>query len=248
MNKPLILCTLLAGLGTAPAFADDSEPKQGAWGFGIGAATGAAIAGPPGAVGGAIIGALIGRGKDLEQNLAYTEQSLQQSQQQLAQLKDASNDPDKAQGMVASKQLTRLPAQTDLVRDIAKGIATGFESQVYFRTGSAMVEPHYEGQLKRLATVMDSFPNLDLQLYGHADRRGSNESNLQLSELRLEGVRRVLLDAGIAEQRIHSDPMGERTPVSKAGDAEAYDFDRRVQLRFQLAPVATTKDALALTR
>jgi outer membrane protein OmpA-like peptidoglycan-associated protein len=72
-------------------------------------------------------------------------------------------------------------------------------------------------------------------LSGHADERGSDEYNMQLSRNRLESVARYLRDTGYAGKLVLL-PKGKSEPVtdvdrSKLSKEDAFQLDRRVELR-----------------
>ncbi len=72
-------------------------------------------------------------------------------------------------------------------------------------------------------------------LSGHADERGSDEYNLQLSRNRLESVARFLRDSGYAGKLVLV-PKGKSEPFSGVDRAKlskdaAFQLDRRVELR-----------------
>ena len=110
--------------------------------------------------------------------------------------------------------------------------------------GSARIESFYGNRLDAIASLLSAFPALDIELSGYADRRGREQANAQLSSERADAVKARLTAAGVDPDRIHSRPLGESQPVTSPGDAQAYAFDRRVQLQLSLrktepdAPVA----------
>lgn len=68
-------------------------------------------------------------------------------------------------------------------------------------------------------------------LGGHADERGTEEYNLQLSERRAATVRRYLVDLGVKSENLKSVGYGEAQPTSDG--AQAWDANRRVEFIFQ---------------
>ncbi len=68
-------------------------------------------------------------------------------------------------------------------------------------------------------------------LEGHADERGTEEYNLQLSNRRAASVKRYLSDLGVASNRLETVGYGETRPLSSASTEEAYAQNRRVEFR-----------------
>jgi outer membrane protein OmpA-like peptidoglycan-associated protein len=74
-------------------------------------------------------------------------------------------------------------------------------------------------------------------LSGHADERGSDEYNMQLSRNRLESVARLLRQSGYAGKLVLV-PKGRSEPVlsadrDKLSKEDAFQLDRRVELRLE---------------
>jgi outer membrane protein OmpA-like peptidoglycan-associated protein len=76
---------------------------------------------------------------------------------------------------------------------------------------------------KRCAAI-----NVDIE--GHADFRGSDEYNMELSERRALVIRDMLKKAGVDEARMGITPLGESTPLDPAETDEARAKNRRVQI------------------
>lgn len=248
MKKTVIACTLLTSVfATAPSFASDvsavmdkpTAHQRQTWGVGIGAALGAATAGPLGLVVGSAIGAIIGWNEGLQTDLDETSVALAESRAALAQaqLESESSKLAAAQGggnfTVAYNGTAQLPPEQELAGKVAKALAEGVSLSMNFRSGSDALEPHYAAQLHRLASLMTALPSLHVRLEGYADPRGTDTENQALSERRVQAVRAALIADGVEEGRITVSAFGERKPLSGKGDAEAYSFDRRVVLSLE---------------
>jgi peptidoglycan-associated lipoprotein len=70
-----------------------------------------------------------------------------------------------------------------------------------------------------------------ITLEGHADERGTEEYNLQLSNRRAASVKRYLTDLGIPSRSLNAVGYGETRPVNQASDEEAWSLNRRVEFR-----------------
>lgn len=214
-------------------------------GMGVGAATGALIAGPVGLLVGGAIGAFAGASQEvspesdtgtavaentveetspvshsnhvaLDKN---TEQSTLQQGIQVAQLGSLSTVVDDSIGSQHEALIDILTADLSL--------------DIYFRSGSTDIEAFYPARLAAIADLMNAMEQLELHLDGYSDRRGDKSKNIALANDRIEKVREQLIDAGVEETRIISKAFGEMKMVSSAGDLEAYTFDRKVVIRFE---------------
>lgn len=68
-------------------------------------------------------------------------------------------------------------------------------------------------------------------LGGHADERGTEEYNLQLSNKRAASVKRYLTDLGVPADRLDTVGYGETRPANTASTEEAWSENRRVEFQ-----------------
>jgi peptidoglycan-associated lipoprotein len=66
---------------------------------------------------------------------------------------------------------------------------------------------------------------------GHADERGTEEFNLQLSNRRAASVKRYLMDLGIKDGDLQTVGFGENRPAVSASNEEAWAANRRVEFK-----------------
>ncbi|MBL8957517.1 MAG: OmpA family protein [Myxococcaceae bacterium] len=85
--------------------------------------------------------------------------------------------------------------------------------------------------LNTLADCIKAAPNTKVTLEGHADERGTEEFNLQLSNRRAASVKRYLMDLGVKDSDIETVGYGENRPASSGGDEAAWAANRRVEIR-----------------
>ncbi|MCI0571350.1 MAG: OmpA family protein [Myxococcaceae bacterium] len=70
-------------------------------------------------------------------------------------------------------------------------------------------------------------------LEGHADDRGTDEYNLQLSERRAASVKRYLTELGVPSNRLDTVGFGENRPAQEGTSEDAYAANRRVEFNQQ---------------
>jgi peptidoglycan-associated lipoprotein len=68
-----------------------------------------------------------------------------------------------------------------------------------------------------------------IELAGHADERGTEEYNLQLSQKRAASVKRYLVDLGMPAKQLKTVGYGENRPTENASTEEAWAANRRVE-------------------
>lgn len=72
--------------------------------------------------------------------------------------------------------------------------------------------------------------NWKLRLEGHADDRGTEEFNLQLSNRRAASVKRYLTDLGVPDPLLETVGYGENKPAVQGNSEAAWAANRRVDL------------------
>jgi len=86
--------------------------------------------------------------------------------------------------------------------------------QVFFGFDRAELDDRAQTALASMAKDLEGNPNLVVELTGHTDARGPREYNYQLSQRRVESVRRFLVEKGVQMSRIQSVGLG---PVAEPG-------------------------------
>jgi outer membrane protein OmpA-like peptidoglycan-associated protein len=103
--------------------------------------------------------------------------------------------------------------------------------EVYFRTGESTLDMQVADRVERLGQLMRDFEDFTIIVEGHADPRGEESYNEQLSADRAAVVRDVLLQAGLPAEQIAIRATGERGSAATEGDLDAMALERRVDLR-----------------
>ncbi len=140
-------------------------------------------------------------------------------------------------GMEAAMASTYAPGEyeVDLVVDpeatfdITQAVPIYFEDLVLFDSGSAVVS---EAGLAIAAAGGESLarnPLMHIAIIGHTDSRGSEESNLILSQQRADAVRDAYIAAGASPSQVTAVGVGEAEPLVPGEGAEADAQNRSVE-------------------
>ncbi len=111
---------------------------------------------------------------------------------------------------------------------IKEGLTVRLDN-IYFDFDKATLRPESYEELDKLRDLLNKYPNMNIEISGHTDSKGSDEYNLQLSQGRADAVRQYLLDQGIDEGRIISKGYGETQPEADNDTEEGRQINRRVQ-------------------
>jgi outer membrane protein OmpA-like peptidoglycan-associated protein len=103
-------------------------------------------------------------------------------------------------------------------------------SGILFDVNSDKIKPESFGVLKDIASVLKENPTVKIKIVGHTDSDGDDQANMDLSKKRSASVKMALVkEFGITEERIVTDGMGERQPVTNNNSPEAKANNRRVE-------------------
>jgi len=95
-------------------------------------------------------------------------------------------------------------------------VASAFIPEIKFATNSVTVTPEEEAKLAVVAKMLKANPSLRLQIIGHADKTGSEKTNLKVGERRAKAVLRALTTTfSLPESRFEVVTKGEGDPISK---------------------------------
>lgn len=138
-----------------------------------------------------------------------------------------------SRGYVPQKIDIRVPpggevekrVQLEPIEFIAEGDKLGYNGVVYFAFDSDQLLRESYDILDALVKVLDAYPSIKrLSVEGHADSRGPEEYNLDLSKRRAASVVAYLIDVGVDPERLESVGYGESRPIS-----QYYRENRRVE-------------------
>lgn len=138
-------------------------------------------------------------------------------------------------GIEKSLDLTEIKEYKEYKNDLLKlaPIEVGVDvplNNIFFEYAKAVLQPTSFPELDRIADTMKENPNLVIEIQGHTDNVGSDESNQKLSQDRAEAVRKYLLSKKIQTARITSVGYGETKPIATNDTEEGRAQNRRVQL------------------
>ncbi len=102
--------------------------------------------------------------------------------------------------------------------------------QVFFDTGLATIRPESYAVLDEVANVLLLNPQIELvEVQGHTDNVGTDDTNLRLSARRAQAVRDYLVSKGVKRTRLVAKGYGNAEPIADNSTEEGRSQNRRVQ-------------------
>jgi len=103
------------------------------------------------------------------------------------------------------------------------------DERVLFGTNRARVSHRGRKVLAAISSYLAEHPEFtQVQVEGHADERGSDEYNMDLSKRRAERVRTVLVELGVKVE-LEVEARGESSPRVEGSNERAWQQNRRVE-------------------
>ena len=114
---------------------------------------------------------------------------------------------------------------------------------VYFEYDSANLTPEAKERLNELAEIMKENPDLEIEIIGHTDTKGSFSYNKELSQARAGSVVEYLQEKEIEQDRVKMKAKGEEYPIAlnTYQDGDDCPAGRKYNRRVEVKPL-TSKD------
>ena len=104
------------------------------------------------------------------------------------------------------------------------------DDRVHFRTNSHIIRGVSYPLLERLSKLVSEHPEYThISIEGHADVRGPEEFNKDLSQRRAESVLEFMVKNGVARERLSAKGFGSERPLVDATNEHAHLLNRRVE-------------------
>ncbi len=115
------------------------------------------------------------------------------------------------------------------VERVEEGIVVEFSSAVLFGFDQSNLQGAAQGTLNDLISILNKYPDTNLEIQGHTDNTGTDEYNQALSEKRASSVAAYLKANGVSSSRIKTVGMSKNYPKYTNETAEGRAQNRRVE-------------------
>lgn len=217
--------------GSVQAAPKDDRNREEGMGIGAGSVVGAIAGGPVGFIIGAAMGGWLGNKFHTEQSArTEAEARFEEAEARYQRTRVLASSLEEvvagSEGELAELKLV-MSRQEDAFRD---ALQEAFDVEVYFHTGEAALQEAVAQRVERLGEILSDFEDFSVVIEGHADPRGDDTYNEQLSAERAAAVREALIRSGLASEKITTRATGERLSRAADDDLDAMALERRVDL------------------
>lgn len=115
------------------------------------------------------------------------------------------------------------------VERVEEGITVEFSSKILFGFDSYSLTDASRASLSQLVTVLNKYPDTNVEVQGHTDNKGTAEYNEKLSNQRAESVASYIKANGIASSRVSTRGFGLTAPKYSNDTEEGRAQNRRVE-------------------
>lgn len=112
---------------------------------------------------------------------------------------------------------------------VGEGIVIEFNSKILFGFDKSTLSSEAKGNLDKLISVLQKYPDTNIEGQGHTDNTGSASYNQNLSERRAAAVSNYLSYNGIASSRLTVIGFGESAPKYDNSTENGQSLNRRVE-------------------
>jgi outer membrane protein OmpA-like peptidoglycan-associated protein len=114
-------------------------------------------------------------------------------------------------------------------RDSARGLIVSL-SDVLFDTGKYSLKSGAREKLAKVAGILLSYSDLNIEVGGYTDNVGADAMNQELSENRAGSVRDYLVQQGVSKDAVTAKGFGNSAPAASNDTASGRQQNRRVEL------------------
>lgn len=109
-------------------------------------------------------------------------------------------------------------SQEDLVANVG--------DRVFYATDSSTLSSEAQATLDRQAAWLGRYPQVQVQMGGNCDERGTTEYNLALGQRRANAARDYLVARGVSSARVGAVSYGKERPTATGSDEQAWQQNR----------------------
>lgn len=129
-----------------------------------------------------------------------------------------------------SKLRERLADTGVSVNRVGDSIVLNMPSNITFDSNRSELKPQFFGTLSSVAEVFKEYKQTVIDVIGHTDSVGDDESNYDLSRRRAASVAQFLASQKLDPNRFSVEGHGERDPIASNASPSGKAMNRRVEI------------------
>ncbi len=99
---------------------------------------------------------------------------------------------------------------------------------LHFDSKSTNYKERFAHEIDELAIILKEFPDIQIKLLAYTDSVGEEKANEKLTEDRLKIINKRLVEAGIDQNRIETQALGEKYPVANNATFDGQMLNNRI--------------------
>lgn len=103
-------------------------------------------------------------------------------------------------------------------------------STIYFKNGSADLNPEYENDLKKVQAALKADPTIGLQIEAYNGNRDSAENNREISQKRAQAVQKWFLKNNVDPSRLMIKNLGDSRSAAQNDTSKDHALNRRIEI------------------
>ena len=124
-----------------------------------------------------------------------------------------------------------LPSDEDLYAEKLNRQETIVLNNIYFDFDSSELSLSSETTVDLIVTMLNTYPDLKIEIIGHTDDMGDAYYNIVLSKKRADAVMEALINKGVSSDRIKTTGLGASKPLVPNDIDEYRTINRRVEIK-----------------
>jgi outer membrane protein OmpA-like peptidoglycan-associated protein/tetratricopeptide (TPR) repeat protein len=122
------------------------------------------------------------------------------------------------------------PLKNASLKRLKKDVVVNLKN-IFYDFGKATLRDESITELSRVLSMLKETPSLKIEISGHTDNIGSDQSNQKLSQARAQSVVDYLTSKGVAKSRLVAKGYGESKPVATNETEEGRQINRRTEFK-----------------
>ncbi len=177
-----------------------------------------------------------GEKAQVEANLADVASQREQLQAEMTRVTgekaqvEADREKIKSERDALAQRLSGALSSVAQTESTGRGLVLSLSSGILFDVNKSELKTEAKVTLAKLAGILLMIPDTAIQIEGHTDATGSEETNAKLSRERAASVLDFLKSQGVAESKMSATGLGSSRPVASNDTPDDRARNRRVEI------------------